>query len=51
MAKLAIINILPKSVADLYYKLKIVALKLHKTTSSIAFLKKVLFNLSSLETV
>ena len=43
MANLSIINILPNRVADIYIKLKRITSKLHNTSASIAFIKKVLF--------
>ena len=44
MANLLIINILPNRVADLYKQLKITTSKLHKSSSSIGFIKKALYN-------
>ena len=43
MANLSIINILPSPVSDIYIKLKSITSKVHNTSASIAFIKKVLF--------
>ena len=44
MANLFIINVLYGRVATDYIKLKKIIAKLHKSSSSVAFVKKVLFN-------
>ena len=43
MANFSVTGILPNRVADVYIKLKSITSKLHNTSTSIAFIKKVWF--------
>ena len=44
MANLSIVKLLPKRVAELYKELKNITSKLHRTSGSIGFIKKALYN-------